>query len=309
MFALIVQDVSHRYGDRVALDGVELHVDVGCIFGLLGPNGSGKTTLFRVLSTLLPLQDGTIHVFESDLAVEPAAVRRLIGVTFQSPSLDRRLTVFENLLHQAHLYGLSGSRMRRRVDDVLAQLSLADRRRDRVDSLSGGLQRRVEIAKSLLHSPRLLILDEPSTGLDPTARIELWSVLRDLQAAGVSILLTTHLMDEAEKCDRLAILDQGTVVAAGEPHELRSSLGGDCLTIHALQPDLLAQKIAQRFDVVPQRLDESLLIERENGHEFLRDLVAEFTDDISAVSLGKPTLEDVFVARTGRRFESAEVSA
>ena len=309
MHALIIQDVSHRYGDRLALSNVELHIDAGCIFGLLGPNGSGKTTLFRILSTLLPLQNGNIRVFASSLVTEPAAVRRLIGVTFQSPSLDRRLTVFENLLHQSHLYGLSGAVMRQRIDNVLGRLALGDRQRDLVDTLSGGLQRRVEIAKSLLHSPRLLILDEPSTGLDPAARIDLWVVLRDLQASGVSILLTTHLMDEAEKCDRLAILDQGTVVAVGEPHELRSSLGGDCLTIRASEPDILAEKIEARFLVVPKRLDENLLIERENGHEFLRDLVAEFSDEISAVSLGKPTLEDVFVARTGRRFESAEISA
>ena len=300
--AVAVDGLSHRYGHRVALSNIAFAVDEGSVFGLLGPNGSGKTTLFRLLATLVAVQAGRVTIFGCDLQSRPGVVRQFVGVTFQSPSLDSRLTVYENLMHQSHLYGLSGSAMRDRVREVLDQLSVADRAHDRAGTLSGGLQRRVEIAKSLLHRPRMLILDEPSTGLDPTARIELWSVLRSLQNAGVTVLLTTHLMDEAEKCDHLAILDGGSVVALGTPQELRASLGGDCLTLCCTEPQSLSQRIEDRFGINLRCIDNTLLIEREDGHELLRDLVATFPGEIDSVSLGKPTLEDVFTARTGRRF-------
>jgi ABC-2 type transport system ATP-binding protein len=244
------------------------------------------------------------------VAHHPDIVRRMIGVTFQSPSLDPKLTVFENLKHQAHLYGLCGKPMRERIDELLARLGLADRRSDRAESLSGGLKRRVEIAKGLLHNPRLLLLDEPSTGLDPGARHDVWRYLSQLRdESGVTTLVTTHLMEEAEHCDRLGILDRGRLVASGTPDELRASVGGDCLTIQTEQADDLAARIEERFDVKPQRLGDSLRIEQEAGHELLRDLVAAFPNDIDSVSLGKPTLEDVFITRTGHRFWDDEPNA
>lgn len=310
--AVCVDGVSHRYGNQPALDGVSFSVEQGEIFGLLGPNGGGKTTLFRILSTLLPIQNGNVRIFDCDVANQPDVIRHMIGVTFQSPSLDPKLTVYENLKHQSHLYGLSGKPMRNRIEDLLSRLGLTDRRSDRVESLSGGLKRRVEIAKGLLHNPRLLLLDEPSTGLDPGARHDVWRYLTQLRdESGVTTLVTTHLMEEAEHCDRLGILDRGQLVAVGTPDELRASVGGDCLTIQTEQADGLAQRIEDRFGVKPQHLGESLRIEQEAGHELLRDLVAAFPDDIISVSLGKPTLEDVFITRTGHRFwddESNEVS-
>ncbi len=301
--AVVVRDVAHRYGDHQALAGVGFAVQSGEIFGLLGPNGGGKTTLFRLMATLLPLQSGTVRLLGCDVASQPSAVRSLIGVTFQSPSLDGKLTVVENLRHQAHLYGLFGRTAGQRIAVLVEQLGIADRVGQRVDSLSGGLKRRVEIAKSLLHSPGLLLLDEPSTGLDPGARHDLWEYLERLSwEQRVTVLVTTHLMDEAERCGRLGILDRGRLVALGTPETLRRSLGGDCLTVRSAHPDELSARISDRFGLAPKRVDNELRIEHEAGHELLRDLVVAFPDEISAVSLSKPTLEDVFIARTGHRF-------
>ncbi len=307
--AVSVSGLRHRYADREALCGIDFTVSTGEIFGLLGPNGGGKTTLFRLLTTLLPLRSGVATLMGVDLASQPQIVRQLIGVTFQSPSVDGKLTVAENLRHQAYLYGLSGSVVASRIDELLSRLGLTDRRHDRVDSLSGGLKRRVEVAKSLLHHPRVLLLDEPSTGLDPGARHDLWEYLTRLRREeGTTILVTTHLMEEAERCDRLGILDRGQIVALGSPDELRLSVGGDCLTIQTLAPASLSEQIASRFQITPRRLGDALRIEHEAGHELLRDIVAAFPNEITAISLAKPTLEDVFIARTGHRFWESEPS-
>jgi ABC-2 type transport system ATP-binding protein len=301
--AISIAGLSHWYGNLKALDQVAFDVGPGEIFGLLGPNGGGKTTLFRILATLLPVQEGQVQLLEFDLATEPSRIRHVIGVTFQFPSLDRKLTVRENLVTQGRLYGLSGGAFRERIDALLARLGLADRARDRVESLSGGLARRVEIAKGLLHDPRVLLLDEPSTGLDPGARLDLWRYLHLLrEEAGVTVLVTTHLMEEAERCDRLGILDTGRLVALGSPAELRDSIGGDCLTIQSPAPEELARLITARFQVAPRLIGTQLRIETADGRELLGRLVETFGTAISSVALGKPTLEDVFVQRTGHKF-------
>jgi ABC-2 type transport system ATP-binding protein len=300
--AVFVEGVDHRYGERLALDGVSFQVARGEIFGLLGPNGGGKTTLFRLLSTALPVQTGTISVLGLAVDREADAVRRRIGVTFQSPSLDRKLSVFENLQHQGHLYGLFGRELNGRISRLLDRLGISDRRGDVAGKLSGGLQRRVEIAKGLLHDPQVLLLDEPSTGLDPGARFDLWRYLSVLRSEGVTVLVTTHLMEEAEKCDRLGILDRGRLVALGTPAELRASVGGDCLTIHSTQLDRLAGEIQQRFHLTATRIGDALRFEHREGHELLRDIMAQLGELVTSCSLGKPTLEDVFIQRTGHRF-------
>jgi ABC-2 type transport system ATP-binding protein len=302
--AIRVDGLSFRYGERVALESVSFQVQAGEIFGLLGPNGGGKTTLFRMLSTLLPIQQGTAVVADCDVAGAPDAVRRRIGVTFQSPSLDPKLTVAENLTYQGHLYGMSGATVRERVTLLLGQLGLSERSREIAEKLSGGLKRRVEIAKSLLHAPQVLLLDEPSTGLDPGARHDLWRYLTGLRReSSVTVLVTTHLMEEAERCDRLGILDRGRLVVQGTPDELRASVGGDCLTLQPAGPAAeLSRRIVERFAVDVREVAGTLRIERPNGHELVRDLVAAFPDEIRSVSLGKPTLEDVFIQRTGHRF-------
>ncbi|WP_145306415.1 ABC transporter ATP-binding protein [Gimesia fumaroli] len=302
-----VNEISHRYGERLALNQLSFEVRSSEIFGLLGPNGGGKTTLFRLLSTLLPIQSGSASIAELDLATHARQIRTLIGVTFQSPSLDGKLTVQENLKHQAHLYGISGALMRERIQSALQHLGLTDRKHDLAESLSGGLKRRVEIAKGLLHSPQVLLLDEPSTGLDPGARHDLWKYLKQLQhEESVTILITTHLMEEAEHCDRLGILHQGELVALGTPDELRASVGGDCLTIHSDDLEQLSQQISAKFGVTPQTVNHSLRLEHPRGHELLKDLIDAFPELVTSVSLGKPTLEDVFIHETGHQFWQAE---
>jgi ABC-2 type transport system ATP-binding protein len=314
--ALEVTRLVHRYGERTALAGLDLLVEQGEIFALLGPNGGGKTTLFRVLSTLIPVQSGRAEVLGFDCMRQTAEVRRRIGVVFQAPSLDKKLTVSENLRHQGHLYGLAGADLRRRADEALERLRLTDRRNERAETLSGGLRRRVELAKGLLHRPRLLLLDEPSTGLDPGSRGDLWDYLRQLRAEeGVTVVLTTHLLEEADRADRLAILNAGELVALDTPDRLRASVGGDTLSIETEEPAALAAAINERFAAerigAATVVDGCVRLEQPDGHRWVARLVEGFPGRIQAVRLGKPTLEDVFIARTGHRFwsERAEMSS
>jgi ABC-2 type transport system ATP-binding protein len=245
---------------------------------------------------------GSVRVFGADVVREAAAARREMGVVFQAPALDTRLTVVENLRHQGHLYGLHGAELGRRIRDTLARVRLDDRAGDIVGRLSGGLQRRAELAKALLHQPPLLILDEPSTGLDPAARRDVWQHLQMLRDRdGTTIMLTTHLMDEGASCDRVAILHEGRLVAIGAPGGLTREVGGDVITITAREPASLAERIARRFGVRPEIVDDRVRLERERAHEFITDLVEAFPGEIDAITFGKPTLEDVFVHHTGRK--------
>ncbi|MFB3828802.1 MAG: ATP-binding cassette domain-containing protein [Bryobacteraceae bacterium] len=299
-----VRSVSHQYGRRRALDRVSLQVKQGEIFGLLGPNGGGKSTLFRILSTMMVPGAGEASVAGFDVVRQPAEVRRRAGVVFQTQSLDKALTVGENLRAQGHLHGLSGPRLRARMEHAMRRLGLEARRDDLVETLSGGLRRRVEIAKALLHSPAVLLMDEASTGLDPGARLELWEYVRELRdQEGVSILLTTHILDEAGRCDRLALLHEGRVVAEGAPAELRRCIGGDVVVLEAGDPEALAPRIAECFGVTPVLVDGQLRVEIGNGHRFITEVVERFPGAIESVGLHKPTLEDVFVHETGARIE------
>lgn len=303
--ALEVVDVVYEYGSRRALDGLSLGVEQGEIFALLGPNGSGKTTLFRLLSTLIPLQSGAIRVLGADVRRETNAVRRNLGVVFQAASLDRKLTVSENIRHQGTLYGLTGAVLTARERVMLDRLALADRARDRVETLSGGLRRRVELAKGMLHEPPVLILDEPSTGLDPGARTDLWNYLAEVRREGVTVVLTSHLLEEAERADRIAILADGRLVALDTPERLRASVGGNTITIQTADPMQLATRIRDRLGVDAQVIDGSVRIAEGATHELIARLVEALPDECDSITLGKPTLEDVFIARTGHRFWNA----
>src|SRR5208337_3469627 len=301
--ALEAAGLDYSYGERRALCSVSFSIARGEIFGFLGPNGGGKTTLFRLLSTLVALQSGQARVLGKDLRGETIAIRRRLGIVFQHPSLDGKLTVGENLSHHGRLYGLTGRALRERAAAVLERLAIAGRKDDLVETLSGGLQRRVELAKSLLHEPELLILDEPSTGLDPSARREFWNYLQHLREhEGVTVVLTTHYMEEAERCDRIGMLHQGKLVAIAPPRELKSEVGGDVIVIRAQAPELLQRKILQRFKLRSQLVDGAIRMERIRGHELVRDLIDAFGEEIESVSFGKPTLEDVFVHLTGHQF-------
>lgn len=298
-----LEHLSHRYGERAALEEVSFAVDSAEIFGLLGPNGSGKTTLFRILSTLMLPSSGSARVMGSDAAQASAAVRRHIGVVFQAQSIDVKLTAAENLRHQGHLYGLRGAALTRRIREVLEHVGLAERAGERTQTFSGGMQRRVELAKGLLHRPSVLLLDEPTTGLDPGARRDLWQYLKSLrQQEQVTVLITTHLMEEAERCDRLAILNEGRLVALGTPAALKNEIGGDVILLEARDPESLARRIAERFGGSPAVLDGKVRLEREHGHRFVTDVVEAFPGEVDAMSVSKPTLEDVFIHRTGHRF-------
>ncbi|HEY0557559.1 MAG TPA: ATP-binding cassette domain-containing protein, partial [Thermoanaerobaculia bacterium] len=253
------------------------------------------------------------HVFGADLATQAREIRRRLGVVFQSPSLDLQLTVHENLRHQGHLHGLRGADLAARIAAGLDRFGLTDRAGQRAAELSGGLRRRAEIAKALLHAPRLLLLDEPSTGLDPGARRDLWETLEALRAQGVTVLLTTHFMEEGDRCDRLALLSRGSIVASGAPIDLKAEIGGDVVTLTATTAgdseglDRLAQDIAALHpELVPQVREGTVRLESERGHELAARLAAELPGRIEAVTVARPTLEDVFLRRTGHRLYSAQ---
>jgi ABC-2 type transport system ATP-binding protein len=303
-----VQNLVHRYESRSALNGVSFDVRAAELFGLLGPNGSGKTTLFRILSTLMIPTAGRAMVMGYDAAKDPASLRRQIGVVFQAQSVDGKLTAYENLWHQGHLYGLRGSALKQRVGEILSRVGLADRAKERVETFSGGMQRRIELAKGLLHHPAVLLMDEPTTGLDPGARRDLWQYLQILRdEEHVSVLVTTHLMEEAERCDRLAILNEGNLVALGTPAELKSEIGGDVVLLEAARDaGLLADHIRARFHVETTVMENQVRIELSEGHRFVPDVVEAFPGEIQSISVSKPALEDVFIRRTGHKFWSED---
>ena len=303
-----VRDIVHRYQDRTALHGVSFDVRPAELFGLLGPNGSGKTTLFRILSTLMVPTSGKATIVGYDAVRQPALLRRHIGVVFQAQSVDLKLTAYENLWHQGHLYGLRGSSLKQRITEILTRVGLLDRAADRVETFSGGMQRRIELAKGLLHHPEVLLLDEPTTGLDPGARHDLWQylhILRDQE--GVSIIVTTHLMEEAERCDRLAILNEGNLVALGTPESLTREIGGDVILFETSDAESLAARIRSKFQVEATVMNKKVRLEIENGHRFVPDVVEAFPGEIQSLNVSKPTLEDVFIHRTGHRFWSEEL--
>ena len=298
-----VENLSYAYQQRQALDNISFNVSCGDIFGLLGPNGSGKTTLFRILSTLMPVTAGTVRILGHDLATEVKAIRNLLGVVFQHPGLDVKLTVAENLRHHGHLYGLAGKSLRSRISELLERFGVSDRATERVEVLSGGLQKRVEIAKALLHAPRVLLLDEPTSGLDVSVRRQLNDYLAMLaQTENILVLLTTHLLDDAEGCSRVGILDHGKLVALDAPEELKTNVGGDVIIIQSTDSETLGTAINEKFGVSTVLTEDQLRVECAHGHEFVRDVVAAFPDEIQSVRYGKPTLADVFIKLTGNPF-------
>ena len=308
--ALQVDGLSFSYGDRKALDDVRFEVDRGEIFGLLGPNGGGKTTLFRILSTLLPPASGTARIFGKDVVAEPLEVRKSIGVVFQNQSLDRRLSVEENLTYQGMLYGITGAELKRRIVFAADRTGIGDRLKDKVEKLSGGLRQRAELAKSLLHQPQLLLLDEPSTGVDPGVRLDFWRYLERMRAEqGSTVLLTTHLLEEADKCDRLAILDRGRLIAAGTPAELKSRIGGDIVSLGSADLGGVAASVEQHLGIKPQVLQGQVRFEHAHGPEIVAQLMRQLPSTVDSVSVSRPTLEDVFIRLTGHSFSESQPPA
>lgn len=300
---LEVKNLNYQYGSRKALQDLTFSVEKGEIFGFLGPNGGGKTTTFKILSTLFLVKPGQVKVFGLDLAKDKIAIRRRMGIVFQLPALDKKLKVRENLVHQGHLYGLSGKELQKRIDRDLERVGLKDREKDKVEKLSGGLQRRVELAKALLNNPELMILDEPSTGLDPAARKEFWNHLENLrQSQGMTVLVTTHYLEEADRCNRLLILDKGEKVALGKPEELKAEIGGEVLRLRAKDPSALAVRLTEKMKIKTQLVGDLIQIEQPKAYHLVATILETFPEEVLSLTLGLPTLEDVFIHKTGRRF-------
>jgi ABC-2 type transport system ATP-binding protein len=304
--AIEVRGLSARYGDRVALAGVDLAVAPGERVALLGPNGAGKSTLLSVLATLHPPAGGTARIAGIDVVADPGAARRRLGVVFQGPSLDRKLTAEANLRLLGCLYGLSGERLTARVSESLAATGLADRRRDRVQTLSGGLARRLELARALLARPDVLLLDEPTGGLDPAARADLWVALAAVSEEGTAVLYATHQGEEADRAHRVLVFDRGRIVAEGDPETLKGAVGGDVIVLECDDAPGLAAELRAVFGGTVAAVGGEVHVERERAHEFVPRLVESVPGRIRSLMLRRPTLEDVFVHFTGLRFRDRE---
>lgn len=302
-----IRHVHQRYGERVALHDVSFAAEEGALVALLGPNGSGKTTLFRIISTLLPPDRGEVEVCGHDVVRDPTAVRLRLGVVFQQAALDSELTVRENLRFHAALYGLSSSRATSALDDALRALRLEDRANDRVKTLSGGLVRRADLARVLMHRPRLLLLDEPTVGLDPAARHDFWASLDDLRRTrSTTILVATHLLEEADRCDHLVILSTGRVVAEGSPEDLKSTLGGETLWIESDNPTDLADRIQAQFGLNARVVDGAVHVAHAQAHQLLARIYEAFPSRIQSATVRKPTLDDVFMVHAGHGLTRTE---
>jgi ABC-2 type transport system ATP-binding protein len=298
---LAAQGLRFSYGDRVALDGVSFEIRAGEVFGFLGPNGAGKSTLFSILAGLQPPSSGRLLLDGEPLDPRTRALRARMGVVFQEPSLDAKLSAEENLRLGAALFCVPPAEARARTAALLEAAGLADRARDRAGKLSGGMRRRLEIARALVHRPEVLLLDEPTTGLDALSFRRTWEALRALRGpAGTTVVLTTHRPDEAAHCDRLAILSHGRIVAVETPESLLSRVAGDVVVVEAEEAGPLAAEIATRFGVAARAVGDAVAIERERGHELVPRLVEAFpAGRFRSVSVRRPSLADAFLHATG----------
>jgi ABC-2 type transport system ATP-binding protein len=301
-----VHDLRRSWGDIAAVDGVTFEVAEGEVFGFLGPNGAGKTTTITMLCTLLRPSAGTATVNGFDVVGQRSDVRRSIGLVFQQTTLDDALTAEQNLRFHAYAYAVPTDVREQRLRELLTLVELWDRRSDRVRTFSGGMKRRLEIARGLLHHPRVLFLDEPTLGLDPQTRRRIWEYLGDLRAReGLTIFMTTHYMDEAEQCDRIAVIDHGEIVALDTPAGLKGAVGGDLVTINTPDLEAAATELRARFGLEPVTSDDTISFQVQGGEAFLPDFVRSFGRPIDAIGLRRPTLDDVFLHLTGREIRDA----
>lgn len=297
-----ISGVSYSYPGQSALTNISVTAHKNELVGFLGPNGSGKSTLFRILSSLQLPSEGKVEIEGRDILRYPDEGRRRLGVVFQSSGLDLKLTVLENLIYHGQFFGLGGSLLIGRVNHLLESFGLLGRKNDRVEALSGGLQRRVDLARGLLHQPHVLVLDEPSTGLDPAARLDFWHFLTQAMEEGeMTVLITTHLLEEADRCDRVVIMDRGSIVVSGSPEELKASLGGEVVVITASDPERLARRVRREFLIQGTIIDRELHLETSDATRLIPRLVKAFSGAIEAVTIRKPGLQDVFLRRTGHR--------
>ncbi|GFN21878.1 ATP-binding cassette domain-containing protein [Thermanaeromonas sp. C210] len=305
-----VYDLKKVFHSVVAVDNISFEVKEGEIFGFLGPNGAGKSTTIKILCTLLRPTGGRALLAGFDVVRESEAVRRSIGIVFQENSLDDRLTAAENLYLHGLLYGLPRRLLKQRMNEVLEMVDLAGRKKDLVRNFSGGMRRRLEIARGLLHHPRILFLDEPTVGLDPQTRKAIWEHIHGLRKEkNITIFMTTHYMEEAENCDRIAIIDHGRIQALDTPANLKQRLGGDVLIITPADGADLAPLIGERYGLQPQPDEEGLRLQVADGAAFIPQLAADLRGRIKSINLRRPTLDDVFLSLTGRAIREEKVSA
>ncbi|WP_336205519.1 ATP-binding cassette domain-containing protein [Nonomuraea sp. LPB2021202275-12-8] len=305
--AVTVNQLRKTYGKIEAVKGVDFEVAPGEVFGFLGPNGAGKTTTINMLCTLVNPTGGSATVAGHDVVKERDEVRRNIGLVFQDPTLDGYLSAEQNLRFHAELYGVPKSVVGDRIEQVMEMVALWDRKDAKVMTFSGGMKRRLEIARGLLHSPRVLFLDEPTVGLDPQTRSAIWGYINELRVSeDITIFMTTHYMDEAEYCDRIAIIDHGEVVVTDSPEKLKASVGRDRVQIHTRDDQAAIAALRDRFGLEAAVHEGAVTFAVESGEEFVPRLFAELGMPITSVSVSRPSLDDVFMSYTGSTIRDAE---
>jgi ABC-2 type transport system ATP-binding protein len=308
--AVLVAGLVKRYGEIEAVRGIGFEIQPGETFGFLGPNGAGKSTTIKILCTLADPTSGTARVAGYDVKTQRDTVRRNIGLVFQDTTLDSYLTGEQNLRFHADLYGVPRQQLAPRMRQVLEMVGLWERRQAVVATYSGGMKRRLEIARGLLHAPRVLFLDEPTVGLDPQTRTSIWEYINDLkQREDITIFLTTHYMDEAENCDRIAIIDHGKIVAAGTPQNLKASVGKDRVQIGTTDDQAAIKELTEHFQIDAAIHEGMVTFNVESGEQFVPRLFAGLTQQIKAVSVSRPSLDDVFMSYTGKTIRDAEATA
>ena len=305
-----VEGLSKKFGNLTAVNNVSFEVDEGAIFGFLGPNGAGKTTTISILCTLLSPTSGRAYIAGHDCAKEPSEVRKAIGIVFQDTTLDKDLTAYENLMFHAYLYDVKKGEMKKRIDDALNFVGLFERRDDLVKKFSGGMKRRLEVARGIIHRPRVLFLDEPTLGLDPQSRANLWEFIIGLQREyNTTIFMTTHYMEEAEVCNKIAIIDNGDIIASGTPDELKKSVGGDVIYISTPDNRKAKLEIERLFNVAVTEKENELFLPAQNGDASIPEIINAVGGKVLSVRLQRPTLNDVFLRLTGRQIREQNGSA
>jgi len=308
-YIIEVENLTKKYGDLVAVNNVSFTVKPGEIFGFLGPNGAGKTTTINTLCTLTKPTSGRASIAGLDVVHRQSQVRQMIGLVFQDPSLDERLSALQNLRFHALVYSVPASVREQRIEQFLKMMELWDKRHNKVQTFSGGMKRRLELARGLLHHPRVLFLDEPTLGLDPQTRNRMWEYILELrQQEGTTIFLTTHYMDEAENADRIAVIDYGKLIAMDTPAKLKRMVGKDIVSLKTDDNDKAMAEISRRYQIEARRDGDGLCFEVANGEEFLPVLLREFSTLIVSVSMRRPSLDDVFLKLTGREIREEDVS-